>query len=78
MNNCNWEVIEEFSSFNEYRRFSIWIEQQVAYGVIEEVLVKEPYSVFGVKERWFKCLKTSEVWRLVSPDAPFKGCWEHV
>lgn len=28
-------------------------------------------------ERWFKNLEGS-VWRLVSPDPPFPGCWEPI
>lgn len=78
VNNCNWESIEGFFSLIEYERFLKWIVEQVNSGMAVEVSVKRNYSIFGLEERWFQCLESREVWRLVAPDAPFRGCWEAV
>ncbi|MFH0725197.1 MAG: hypothetical protein V2B19_02395 [Pseudomonadota bacterium] len=74
-----WEEIHGFQSPGEFYRFVRYIENQVSSGEAEEV---NPDSDYGKGEiyggRWFKDLKTSEVWRLVPPDIPFKGLWEPV
>jgi len=75
MNDCNWEVIEEFSSPQEYERFSAWLGNQVKAGVVVQVPVQDSYAGPGFEEKWFKCLSASETWRLVSPQAPFLGYW---
>jgi hypothetical protein len=43
---------------------------------ILNVTTTEPLSFFGGHpiERWFKNLN-GDVWRLVTPDPPFPGCW---
>ena len=42
----------------------------------------EPDPDYGYGEiyggRWLQDIESSEVWRLVSPDIPFKGLWERV
>jgi len=72
---CNWEEIHAFNSLNEYRRFVRWIEEQVKFGVCEEIL--EP----GIRsdewrDRLFNCKRSSEVWKLSCPDPGyFPGSW---
>lgn len=73
MNKCNWEVIDGFASPDEYRRFCTWIEGLINLGEVEQVLVEESYVGSGFEEKWFKCIASSEVWRLVAPQAPFRG-----
>lgn len=75
MNECNWEVIEGFSSPKEYERFSAWITEQVKAGMVKEAPVQENYAGPGFEEKWFKCIASSETWRLVSPQDPFHGYW---
>lgn len=75
MNECNWEVIERFSSLNEYERFVAWIALQVKAGMVEQTPVQESYAGPGFEEKWFKCIVSSETWRLVSPQDPFHGYW---
>jgi len=78
MKNCNWEEIHGFYSPSEYKIFCLWLMGQVETGQVEEVEV----SVFsadvpyGVSERWFACKQSGEVWRLIAPEAPFRGAWE--
>lgn len=40
-----------------------------------EVPVKSHYVGRYVDEKWFKCLESNEVWRLVFPQDPFHGYW---
>lgn len=47
---------------------------QVSYGLAKEIDVKDEYWS-GVEERWVYCESLGQVWRLVYPDPPFKGCW---
>jgi len=74
-----WEEIHSFHSLGEFKRFARYIESQVNDGLAEEV---NPDPNYGKGEiyggRWFKDNETGEVWRLVSPDIPFKGLWEPV
>jgi hypothetical protein len=73
MNECNWEVIDGFSSPYEYERFIIWIDDQVKNGTVVQVPVMESYAGSAFEEKWFKCLSSSDIWRLVAPQAPFLG-----
>ena len=75
MNNCNWEVIERFISLDEYARFVKWIDDQINGGKVEQVPVMESYAGSAFEEKWFKCLSSSDVWRLVAPQTPFLGYW---
>jgi len=75
MNKCNWEVIDEFLSPQEYERFVAWITDQVSAGMVEQVPVQESYAGPGFEEKWFRCIVESETWRLVSPQVPFRGYW---
>ena len=75
MNECNWEVIEGFSSPREYERFSAWITEQVKSGITELAPVQDSYAGPGFEEKWYKCIGSNETWRLVSPQAPFQGYW---
>jgi hypothetical protein len=76
MTDCPWEKIDGFFSLNEYERFLKWIVVQVDAGLAVEVAVQSRYQIFGLEERWFQCVASRELWRLVAPDAPFRGCWE--
>ncbi|MDR3734945.1 MAG: hypothetical protein P4L10_05330 [Acidobacteriaceae bacterium] len=74
-----WEQIQGFKSLGEYERFVVYIEQQVADGFAREVAAHPLYGkgmIFG--GRWFENANTKEVWRLIAPDFPFKGLWEHI
>lgn len=74
-----WEEIHGFVSPGEYERFVIYIEEQVAGGIAEEI---KPDPHYGKGEiyggRWFRDTRSREVWRLVPPDIPFKGLWEPI
>jgi hypothetical protein len=74
-----WEEIHGFASPGEYERFVRYIEGQVASGVARELAADPLYGkgmIYG--GRWFQDAATGSVWRLVSPDPPFKGLWEPV
>jgi hypothetical protein len=77
MNKCNWEEIHGFNTPGEYHRFCLWLQLQVEVDMVEEVPVCQSKKEipFGIHEQWFKCKVSGEVWRLVAPDAPFRGLW---
>lgn len=78
MSSCNWEAIHGFVSPGEFQRFCAWLQAQVQSGLVEEVEVDLKNLYFGDDEKWFKCKTTGEVWRLVSPDFPFRGLWDSI
>jgi hypothetical protein len=74
-NNCNWETIEGFFSLSEYKRFRVWLSNQENHHFIEEIPVGSFYAGANFEEHWFICKQSGSIWRLVAPDAPFKGYW---
>lgn len=77
MSSCNWEAIHGFESPCEYKRFCSWLSDQVSSGLVESVPLIEPSGdlIFGLEERWYRCKASGETWRLVAPQAPFRGLW---
>ena len=74
-----WEEFHGFASPGEYARFVRYLEGQVDAGWAREVTVDPEYGsgeIYG--GRWFQDLETSEVWRVIPPDPPFRGLWEPV
>jgi hypothetical protein len=74
-----WEEIHGFESPGEYARFVRYVERQVDEDHVREEAVDPDYGagmIFG--GRWFRDLESGELWRLVPPDPPFRGCWEPV
>lgn len=80
MSRCNWEAIHGFDTPGEYRRFCVWLESQIAAGMVESIPIGQSKKEipFGFNEKWFKCKESNETWRLVAPDAPFRGSWAEV
>lgn len=80
MNSCNWEAIHGFESPGEYKRFCSWLSAQVDAGIVELVPVSKPSEdlIFGLDEMWYRCIASGEIWRLVAPQAPFRGLWEGI
>ncbi len=74
---CICEIKKEsnFESLNDFQNFSIALSKNNSF--ISTAVLK-PYSDMGFDERWFTCSSCGRVWRLVEPDAPFRGCWEVV
>lgn len=71
--NCPWEEIEEFRSLIEFRQFERQLNEKLQREEIAEVSVEQRYADSSMfNERWFK-FGDGDVWRLVSPDPPFKG-----
>lgn len=80
MNSCNWEAIHGFESPGEYERFCSWLSSQINTGMVEIMAVTKPSDdlVFGLEERRYRCKASGETWRLVVPQAPFRGLWEPI
>lgn len=79
MSACIWEEIHGFQSLNEYKRFVLYIENQVQAGYAKEITPLPDYHkgyVFG--GRWFEDINSGQKWRLVPPDFPFRGIWEPI
>ena len=73
-----WDEIHGFSSPGEYQRFMTWLAEAVEEGALVEIEVDEPYSgSWMFDERWFRS-GSGQVWRLVAPDAPFRGVFAQV
>jgi hypothetical protein len=80
MNNCNWKPIRGFGSPQEFGRFCGWLGDQVVLGVATQIPVAHQDSelFYGLRERWFQCKGCNEVWRLLTPDFPFRGSWDEL
>lgn len=70
---AEWEEIHGFHSMAEYERFSKWLDAVIADGVAHQMPVGRPYSSPYFPERWVRHGETGRVWRLVGPEAPFRG-----
>ncbi|MFC4423196.1 hypothetical protein [Cupriavidus pampae] len=77
MNACNWEIVHGFESPDEYRRFCSWLMAQVDAGLveIEQVTASSDDLISGLEEHWYRCKESGETWRVVAPEAPFRGFW---
>lgn len=76
---CICNVLEEingFFSIGEFEKFQKYIEGFTKDGDLIEIPVQKYYA--GFPEKWYKCNKCLQIWRLVYPDFPFKGIWEKV
>jgi len=73
-----WEEVHGFRSLSEYQRFNAWLDALLAEGVATEVPVGVRYSSPYFPERWVHHDGTGEVWRLVGPEAPFRGVFLRV
>jgi len=79
MSACPWEEIKGFNSLNEFNRFIEWMEEKEKSGLATEIPVKSSYNaLLSFPEKWFRHLKSNEVWRLIWPDPPFTGVFEKV
>jgi hypothetical protein len=76
---CSWEAIHGFQSPSEFERFLRWLESQLDGTGAVELPVSQRYAASDTtRERWFRCEKDGEIWRLVEPDFPFRGVFERV
>lgn len=72
-----WEKISGFTSPGEYARFVVYIEQQVANSVVQELPADAPsWQGHDVWRTLVWDVETDGVRRLVQPDPPFLGLWE--
>ena len=69
--------LEEFRSIEHFEDFERQIDQFVNQNLLKEIPVKKPMSIVEFQERWLRC-SCGKVWRLVTPDFPFKGVFELV
>jgi hypothetical protein len=79
MSELIWEEIHGFQSPGDFQRFEGCISEEVRKGNAKEVPADPKYhegEIYG--GRWYQKTDSSEVWRLVAPDFPFRGLWEPV
>jgi hypothetical protein len=76
--NCDCDGLRMSRTFAGLADFDIFAAaiKEVALFAVTPVLI--PYSNVGLLERWYKCRKCDQVWRLVEPDPPFAGIWERI
>jgi len=77
-NNCPWQPIHGFQNLEEFHRFENWLLEQIKDGYAEELPVDQNFQGVYWSQRWFKHKVSGQIWRLVSPDAPFPGLFENV
>jgi len=64
-----WEKVVNFGSLREYDCFLVWMQEQIAGGISEEVETPpDQHSEPG--DRWFRHVPTGTCWRLVPDDNP--------
>jgi len=74
-----WEEIHGFLSLEEFEQFVRYLEHETACGRALEVDADPTYGkgeLYG--GRWFQQVGSRVKWRLISPDAPFRGTWERI
>jgi hypothetical protein len=71
------EEIHGFDSPEHFTEFCKAVEGSIAKRELTPVAVEKPYGSLMFEESWYRAT-TGQVWRLVSPDFPFKGVFERV
>jgi hypothetical protein len=71
-----WQEIHGFGSPSVYESFVRWLEEQIRDGNAVEVQVLVPYGMPYSEERWVRQGDSGPIWRLVSPDYPFRGVFK--
>jgi hypothetical protein len=55
------------------------MNEQIVSGEAVEIQVTKPYlDAPAFQEKWYRHIGSGQIWRLVWPDGPFKGVFEHV
>lgn len=72
-----WEEIHGFESPTHFLAIQRRIESAVSDGFFVLIAVEVPYASTMFDEKWYRS-SAGQVWRIVSPDYPFKGVFERV
>jgi hypothetical protein len=74
-----WTPIHGFQSYRHYEEFVRELESVVQQGSADEIPPDSEYH-FGMiyGGRWFRDRRSGAGWRLIEPEAPFRGIWEPV
>ena len=76
-NGCGWQPVVHFGSLQEYEDLLKSIGAQVASGAASDKALDSTRAWGSAwDEKWFQCVETGEVWRLVGPDPPFRGIFK--
>jgi hypothetical protein len=71
------EEIQGFDSLQHFMEFCRTIEDSITKHELTPVPVEQPYGSVMFEETWYRTA-AGQVWRLVSPEFPFKGVFERV
>ena len=75
----NDDLLNRPYRFGSWRDYEKHLSRLRCESRFKEVPVGLPYDhVWGSIEYWFEDTRTGAVWRLVQPDAPFRGVWEKI
>jgi hypothetical protein len=69
--------IHGFDSPQHFAEFQRSLEDAVLAAEVAPVDVEDRYGSLMFEEKWYR-LSSGEIWRLVSPDFPFKGVFLRV
>ena len=75
---CICEALGEADNFSdpEFELFQMHVARLVKNKALRKVRMREKHGKH--KEEWYECKTCKAVWRLVCPDASFKGLWGKV
>jgi len=69
--------IHGFDSPEHFSEFCRTIEKEIEKDELTPITVEKPYGSLMFEESWYRTA-AGQVWRLVSPEFPFKGVFERV
>lgn len=72
-----WDEIHGFESPREFRRFQRCIDRAIEEGALRSVALEERYGDAAFDEWWY-AEPSGSIWRLVAPEAPFRGVFLRV
>jgi hypothetical protein len=75
---CDCGKLREPGAFAGWDDYDVFAASIKTVSSFVQVPVTMPHSNVGLLECWYRCGKCQTVWRLVEPDPPFTGVWEHV
>lgn len=75
-NNCSESNANlQFTNLDGYTKLLTYLETSIEWMREGE---NNCYGGVGLLQRFFRCSMCGRLWRLVEPDAPFRGLWERI
>lgn len=72
-----WKEIRGFDSPEHFSDFMHTVESSIISNELTPIPVEQKYGSAMFEETWYRTA-SGQIWRLVSPEYPFKGLFERV